>query len=101
LTQKHLFERAWFAITETGLALTIFRDEFTLIFAFLFGALLFIKVFHWLASDRIDFVSFFAILFDRWNNPLTLTLGFMSKCLLLYAYYYWQMLLSFGQVGMP
>lgn len=44
-------------MTETLLALTIFKDEFESTFVLLFVSLLFLKVFHWLASDRIEAVS--------------------------------------------
>ncbi|GAA6016669.1 hypothetical protein JCM11491_000201 [Sporobolomyces phaffii] len=51
---ERLQERGWFAVTETLLALTIFKDEFESTFVLLFVSLLFLKVFHWLASDRIE-----------------------------------------------
>ncbi|GAA6061476.1 hypothetical protein JCM10212_002555 [Sporobolomyces blumeae] len=51
---ERLQERGWFAITETLLALTIFKDEFESTFVVLFLSLLFLKTFHWLASDRIE-----------------------------------------------
>lgn len=54
---EHLYERSWFAITETCLAMTIFRDEFDVRFIILFAALLLIKIFHWIASDRVDFME--------------------------------------------
>ena len=38
------------------MAFTIFRDEFDTPFALMFGFLLFVKSFHWLASDRIEWV---------------------------------------------
>lgn len=44
------------AIIETCLAMTVFRDDFNTKFCLLFGLLLFLKVFHWLAKDRIEFV---------------------------------------------
>lgn len=50
-------ERGWFAVTETLLALTIFKDEFDSSFVLLFVSLLFLKVFHWLAGDRVEMVS--------------------------------------------
>jgi hypothetical protein len=53
---QRLQERGWFAITETLLALTIFREEFESSFVMLFVSLLFFKVFHWLASDRVEMV---------------------------------------------
>ncbi|BGP48272.1 E3 ubiquitin-protein ligase hrd1 [Rhodotorula kratochvilovae] len=51
---ERLQERAWFAVTETLLALTIFRDDFDSSFVVLFVSLLFLKVFHWLAADRVE-----------------------------------------------
>jgi E3 ubiquitin-protein ligase synoviolin len=48
-------------VTETLLALTIFKDEFESTFVLLFVSLLFLKVFHWLASDRIEAVSHFSM----------------------------------------
>lgn len=54
---QRLQERGWFAVTETLLALTIFKDEFDSSFVMLFVSLLFLKVFHWLAADRVEMVS--------------------------------------------
>lgn len=47
-----LYEKTWFAITETCLALTIFREELRFRFVFMFTVLLFVKVFHWLSQFR-------------------------------------------------
>lgn len=52
-----LYERAKYTITETCLALTIFRNELSPPIIALFGALLFLKAFHWLASSRIDYLD--------------------------------------------
>lgn len=54
---QHLIERSWYAVTETCLAFTVFRDDFSPKFVALFTLLLFLKCFHWLAEDRIDYVS--------------------------------------------
>ncbi|KAG0658990.1 E3 ubiquitin-protein ligase hrd1 [Rhodotorula mucilaginosa] len=54
---ERLQERGWFAITETLLALTIFKDDFESTFVLLFVGLLFLKVFHWLASDRVEMME--------------------------------------------
>ncbi|KAJ9073067.1 hypothetical protein DSO57_1020474 [Entomophthora muscae] len=54
---EHLYERSWFAVTETCLAMTIFREEFDAPFVTLFVALLFTKIFHWLCQDRVDFME--------------------------------------------
>lgn len=46
----------WFFVTESLLAFTIFRDEFDTPFALWFGLVLFTKCFHWLLSDRVEWV---------------------------------------------
>lgn len=53
---QRLYDRLWFFVTESLLAFTIFRDEFDIQFAIMFACLLFTKSFHWLASDRIEWV---------------------------------------------
>lgn len=60
---QHLIERSWYAITETCLAFTVFRDDFNPKFIALFTVLLFLKAFHWLAEDRVDYVSTLKYLF--------------------------------------
>lgn len=55
---KHLIDRSWYAITETCLAFTVFREDFSTKFVALFTVLLFLKAFHWLVEDRVDYVSF-------------------------------------------
>ncbi|KAG5636360.1 hypothetical protein H0H81_008308 [Sphagnurus paluster] len=54
---ERLYDRLWFFITESLLAFTIFRDEFDIPFALMFGFLLFVKSFHWLAGDRIEWMD--------------------------------------------
>ena len=53
---QHLMERSWHAMIDTCLAFTLFREDFSPQFVAVFSILLFIKCFHWLAEDRIDFV---------------------------------------------
>lgn len=62
---QHLIERSWYAVTETCLAFTVFRDDFSPRFVALFTLLLFLKCFHWLAEDRIDYVSSVYSIFDH------------------------------------
>eukprot|EP00879_Flechtneria_rotunda_P028227 GHRR01030317.1.p1 GENE.GHRR01030317.1~~GHRR01030317.1.p1 ORF type:complete len:814 (+),score=384.97 GHRR01030317.1:119-2560(+) len=45
------------AIMETCLALTIFREEFNMSFVGMFTVLTFVKVFHWLVQDRVDYIE--------------------------------------------
>jgi len=53
---EHLIDRSWYAITETCLAFTVFREDFSTKFVALFTVLLFLKAFHWLVEDRVDYV---------------------------------------------
>lgn len=45
-------------MTETCLAFTVFRDDFSPKFLALFTLLLFLKSFHWLAEERVDYVRY-------------------------------------------
>lgn len=45
-----MYENARYAITETCLALTIFRGDISATVIILFTMLLFVKAFHWLAQ---------------------------------------------------
>ncbi|WWC87630.1 uncharacterized protein L201_002520 [Kwoniella dendrophila CBS 6074] len=54
---EHLFERLWIFLTESLLALTIFRDDFSAPFALMYGVLLFLKCFHWITADRVDYMD--------------------------------------------
>lgn len=71
-------ERSWYAITETCLAFTVFRDDFTPKFVALFTLLLFLKSFHWLAEDRVDYVSYHS--FVVFFNDLWLYLDGKKSC---------------------
>ncbi|TIA75032.1 hypothetical protein E3P92_00930 [Wallemia ichthyophaga] len=70
---EHLYEKSWYGFTEMILAMTMFRDEFDvggasflrthtltyhkqLFYGLMFGFLFFVKVFHWLTHDRIEYV---------------------------------------------
>ena len=53
---EHLYERAWFSVSETCLAMTIFRNDFDAQFLVLFSLLLMSKCFHWLLADRVEYV---------------------------------------------
>jgi hypothetical protein len=65
LSWQRLYDRLWFFVTESLLAFTIFRDDFDILFALMFGFLLFIKSFHWLAADRIEWVSHISHFYPR------------------------------------
>lgn len=57
LEVERLYDRMWFFVTESLLAFTIFRDEFDIPFAIMFGFLLFVKSFHWLMADRVEWMD--------------------------------------------
>lgn len=54
---EHLIEKAWYAVTETCLTFTLIRDDLNAKFVALFAVLLFLKCFHWLVEDRVDFME--------------------------------------------
>lgn len=51
---EQLTERAWFAITETCLAMTIFREEIGAWFLVMFTALVSGKVWGWIGDGRVE-----------------------------------------------
>ena len=68
---ERLYERSKDAIMETCLAMTIFREEFNVKFVVLFVSLLFVKIFHWLAGDRVEFME---------QSPSTTRLAHLRVC---------------------
>ncbi len=53
---EHLTDKVWGAVMDILLTMTIFRSEFNTVFITWFTILIFFKIFHWLAQDRVDFV---------------------------------------------
>jgi E3 ubiquitin-protein ligase synoviolin len=51
---EQLYEKAWFAVTETCLAMTIFREEVGAWFLVMFVALLVGKVWGWIGEGRVE-----------------------------------------------
>ncbi|KAH8306343.1 hypothetical protein KR018_008400 [Drosophila ironensis] len=86
---EHLLERFWYALTETCLAFTVFRDDFNPRFVALFTVLLFLKSFHWLAEERVDFMERSPVLgwlFHIRVGSLLTMLGILDYLLLMHAY---------------
>lgn len=54
---QSIYDHARFALTETCLALTIFREELSVKVLALFTSLLLVKMFHWMAHLRVDQIS--------------------------------------------
>ncbi|XP_064484107.1 E3 ubiquitin-protein ligase synoviolin-like [Ornithodoros turicata] len=87
---EHLIERSWYAVTETCLAFTVFRDDFSPKFVALFTLLLFLKCFHWLAEDRVDYMErspIISYLFHMRVIALLLLLGLVDYLFVAHAYH--------------
>jgi E3 ubiquitin-protein ligase synoviolin len=54
---EQLYEKAWFAVTETCLAMTIFRGELGGWFLVMFVCLLVGKVWGWIGEGRVEFLE--------------------------------------------
>ncbi|EHY59437.1 E3 ubiquitin-protein ligase hrd1 [Exophiala dermatitidis] len=54
---EQLYEKAWFAVTETCLAMTVFRGEVGLGFLAMFFALLTGKVWGWIGEGRVEILE--------------------------------------------
>ncbi|GAB0091902.1 E3 ubiquitin-protein ligase HRD1 [Sergentomyia squamirostris] len=87
---EHLMERFWYALTETCLAFTVFRDDFNPKFIALFTVLLFLKSFHWLAEDRVDYMERSPVigwLFHIRVFGLVTVLGILDYMMITHAYH--------------
>lgn len=51
---EHLYERAWFTVTNLLMTLAMFRSENNLLIFGMIMVLLFMKVFHWILGDRME-----------------------------------------------
>lgn len=82
-------ERSWYAVTETCLAFTVFKDDFSPKFVALFTLLLFLKSFHWLAEDRVDYMErspVITVLFHLRVLSLALVLASLDLFFIQHAY---------------
>jgi len=53
----NFYERCWYTLTDTCLAFTMFREQLDPSFVACFSFLLFVKSFHWLLEDRVDYME--------------------------------------------
>jgi len=86
---EHLMERSWYAVTETCLAFTVFKDDFSPKFVALFTLLLFLKSFHWLAEDRVDYMErspVITLLFHLRVLSLSMVLAALDMFFIQHAY---------------
>merc|ERR1719167_1196745 len=78
-----------YAVTETCLAFTVFKDDFSPKFVALFTLLLFLKSFHWLAEDRVDYMErspVITVLFHLRVLSLALVLASLDLFFIQHAY---------------
>jgi len=54
---EQLYEKGWIALVETGLAMTLFRDDMGAWFLVMLIALMSGKVWGWIAESRVDFLE--------------------------------------------
>ncbi|KAL6705281.1 E3 ubiquitin-protein ligase hrd1 [Coniothyrium glycines] len=54
---EQLYDKAWFAVSETLLAMTIFRDDIGIWFFTMFLCLLAGKVWQWIGEGRVEFLE--------------------------------------------
>ncbi|ODN77017.1 hypothetical protein L202_05563 [Cryptococcus amylolentus CBS 6039] len=54
---ERLWERLWAFMTESLLALAIFREDFNIGFILMLSILIFLKCFHWITADRVDYMD--------------------------------------------
>lgn len=54
---ERLNEQLWREVMEILFAMTIFREEFNVIFVAMITVLLFIKAFHWLSQTRVEYIE--------------------------------------------
>merc|ERR1719167_379706 len=78
-----------YAVTETCLAFAVFKDDFSPKFVALFTLLLFLKSFHWLAEERVDYMErspVIGLIFHLRVLSLALVLTSMDTFFIQHAY---------------
>ncbi|XP_026314914.1 E3 ubiquitin-protein ligase synoviolin [Hyposmocoma kahamanoa] len=93
---EHLIERSWYAITETCLAFTVFRDDFNPKFIALFTLLLFLKAFHWLAEDRVDYMERSPVIGWLFHVRILTLLGLLAQADIYFIHHAYQFTTSKG-----
>ncbi|GMG30113.1 unnamed protein product [Ambrosiozyma monospora] len=53
---EHIYEQSWFTITNLLMTMALFRYDSNLLIFVLVTGLLFLKVFHWILTDRLEFL---------------------------------------------
>ncbi|QPG76357.1 hypothetical protein FOA43_003745 [Brettanomyces nanus] len=53
---EHLYERSWYTVTNLIMTLAMFRSQNNLLIFGMILSLLFLKIFHWILGDRLDYL---------------------------------------------
>lgn len=93
---EHLIERGWYALTETCLAFTIFRDDISAKFVGAFAVLLFLKCFHWLAEDRVDFMERSPNINISFHVRIVSLLTVLAACDMAFIYFAYHSIITKG-----
>lgn len=93
---EHLIEKAWYAVTETCLAFTVYRDDLNARFVGVFAVLLFLKCFHWLAEDRVDFMERSPNINILFHVRILSLLTVLATCDVAFMYFAYQSIITKG-----
>lgn len=93
---EHLIERGWYAVTETCLAFTVFRDDLNARFISVFAVLLFLKCFHWLAEDRVDFMERSPNINILFHARIVSLLTVLAACDMAFIYFAYHSIITKG-----
>jgi len=93
---EHLIERAWYAVTETCLAFTVFRDDLNARFVGIFAILLFLKCFHWLAEDRVDYMERSPNINILFHVRIVSLLTWLAACDMAFIYFAYNSIITKG-----
>lgn len=88
---ERLTDRGWYAVMETCMAFTMFRNDLSPQFVAMFTLLLFLKAFHWLTCDRIDLMARSTVITKQFHIRAVALICSLSLCNLLlvrWAYNY-------------
>jgi len=86
---ENLMERTWYAIIDTCLAFTMFRDDLSPGFVAAFTIFFVLKGFHWLCEDRVDFMERSPVITLLFKFRITILLSLLAMCdvcAIFYAY---------------
>eukprot|EP00124_Ichthyophonus_hoferi_P003152 Ihof_evm3s258 gene=Ihof_evmTU3s258 len=93
---ESIYSKTWMAVVDTCLALSIFRDEFGASSFFMFICLLFVKTFHWLSAERVDFMEQAPVLGRLFHLRMQSTTGLLHLTDLYMVWYSADHIIKYG-----